>query len=315
MSHDEVLVEPLLPTDAAEAATMLLAAERAIDGELVDEAERRRLLRYAEGDRDRAPGWRPLAARRGSELVGYGGLVLPDRSGGGAVGDAAPLPDAAPRNEVLTALFAALEALAQEGDAGTLEVWLRRADAADLALAARHGLPPGRRVAVLGRDLPVDAASPAAPQDVTIRAYLPERDDEQVVDVLQGAYAGTDDGGWELGAFRERRGWDWFRAEDLLVAEAGDGLLLGLHWLKRRGETVGEVHNLAIHPRGQGRGLGAALLRAGLDHLTAVGCREVVLWVDRANDRAVRLYERQGFTTRWEDVALRRTLGGGTDRS
>jgi hypothetical protein len=36
----------------------------------------------------------------------------------------------------------------------------------------------------------------------------------------------------------------------------------------------------------------------------------VLLWVDRANERAVRLYTSQGFTTRWDDVALGRTLRG-----
>jgi mycothiol synthase len=96
----------------------------------------------------------------------------------------------------------------------------------------------------------------------------------------------------------------WFRAEDLLVAEAPDGRLLGLHWLKRREADVGEVYNLAVHPDGQGQRLGPLLLAAGLAHLRAVGCEDVLLWVDRANDRAVRLYEGEGFTTRWDDVAL-----------
>ncbi len=93
-----------------------------------------------------------------------------------------------------------------------------------------------------------------------------------------------------------------------MIAEDADGRVLGLHWLKRRSASVGEVHNLAIHPDGQGRGLGPLLLRAGLDHLAATGCDEVVLWVDRANERAVRLYTSLGFVTRWDDVALARTL-------
>jgi ribosomal protein S18 acetylase RimI-like enzyme len=30
----------------------------------------------------------------------------------------------------------------------------------------------------------------------------------------------------------------------------------------------------------------------------------VLLWVDRANERAVELYTSRGFTTRWDDVAF-----------
>ncbi|MFP4636454.1 MAG: GNAT family N-acetyltransferase, partial [Nitriliruptoraceae bacterium] len=108
--------------------------------------------------------------------------------------------------------------------------------------------------------------------------------------------------------FADRRGADWFRAEDLLLAVDDDGTLLGLHWLKRRDATTGEVYNLAVHPRAQGRGAGPRLLAAGLAHLHAVGCRQVLLWVDLANQRAVRLYRAQGFATRWVDVALE--LGG-----
>lgn len=310
-----VLIEPLEPGDAPTAAALLADGESAVDGELVDEAERRRLAAFAGSDHQRAPDWYPLVARRGSDAVGYAALVLPASPGGTAVGDAAPLPDVEGRDEVLTSLLAALTDLAARHQARELEVWLRRADDHDLEVATAAGLPARRRVAVLGRPLPIEGAAPPAPSGITVRSYRPDVDDDQVVDVLREAYAGTDDGGWDLAAFRERRGWDWFRADDLLVAEDTDGRLLGLHWLKRRSPTVGEVHNLAIHPGGQGRGLGPLLLRAGLDHLAATGCDEVMLWVDRANDRAVRLYTSLGFTTRWDDVALARAVPGAEHRS
>ncbi|MEX2504952.1 MAG: GNAT family N-acetyltransferase, partial [Egicoccus sp.] len=109
---------------------------------------------------------------------------------------------------------------------------------------------------------------------------------------------------WTLTQLHERQAYAWYRPEDLLVAEGPDGRLGGLHWLKRRGGDEGEVYNLAIAPHAQGAGLGAALLTAGLHHLSDVGCTEVILWVDRANERAVRLYERNGFATRWDDVAF-----------
>jgi len=74
--------------------------------------------------------------------------------------------------------------------------------------------------------------------------------------------------------------------------------------MKRRGDGVGEVYNLAVDPAAQGRGLGPLLLDAGLAHLFATGMRDVVLWVDATNTRALALYRSRGFTHRWDDVSL-----------
>jgi mycothiol synthase len=89
-----------------------------------------------------------------------------------------------------------------------------------------------------------------------------------------------------------------------LAARRVLGQLLGVHWTKRRTSEIGEVHNLALHPDVQGRGLGGPLLDAGLAHLEHVGCREVILWVDARNAPALALYRSRGFSVRWDDVAL-----------
>lgn len=312
---DELTVEELAVDDAGDAAAILAGAEEAAGGELVDEAERRRLVAFAAPAHERAPRWQPFLAHRGDEAVGYAGLVLPVAAGGIAVGDVALVPGRHDRRPALTALLGQLVTAAEDGGAGHLSAWFRRGTETELAAAAEAGLPTERRLAVLGRSLPVgrDGPPPPLPAGVTIRAFR-DGDDTEVVRVLADAYAGTPDAGWDVEAFRTRRSWEWFRPEDLLVAQTADGRLLGLHWLKRRDPTTGEVHNLAVHPDGQGTGLGAALLHAGFDHLADVGCREVLLWVDRANERAVRLYTSQGMTTRWEDVALGRSLAGQAER-
>jgi mycothiol synthase len=309
--RDDVEARVLVGDEHVEDAVSLLdEAGSLVAVPLVDESERARLEALAAGREERAPHWHSVLARRAGETVGYAGVLSPHDAGGPATGDVAVARDRAPLVPTLSVLLASLEGLAWRHEAGRLQVWLRHATAPDVACATGEGYGIERRLGVLGRALDdVEVVPP--PPDITVRAYRPGADDDAVVDVLASAYAQTPEAGWTIQRLEERRRVAWFRAEDLLVAEQDDGSLAGLHWLKRRGPGAGEVYNLAIHPRGQGRGLGAVLLTAGLAHLAAAGLAEVLLWVDLANDRAVRLYASQGFTTRWEDVALTRTLRGG----
>jgi mycothiol synthase len=304
-------IAPLSDEDAAGILAALAAEEEAGGVPLVDEAERLRLERCA-SEGTRPTGWTPIVVHLDDEVVGYGAVVV-EQDGVTARGDAAVIGRGA-EVDALPALLSALAEAAETAGATRVQVWVRRAGEREFAAARAAGFDVERRLGVLGRDLDDEALGVApdgvAPGGVEVRSYRPDEDDEAVVAVLAAAYEGTDETGWDLARFRERRGWPWFRAEDLLVAELEDARIGGIHWLKRRGDGAGEVYNLAVHPDAQGRGLGPVLLHAGLEHLRRVGCHEVLLWVDLANDRAGRLYASQGFVTRWEDVALARTLRG-----
>lgn len=294
-----------------DAVSLLDRAESVVEVPLVDEAERARLEGLAAGNEERAAHWHSLLARRDGDAVGYAGVLLPHEPGDVATADIAIARDRPPTEPILSVLLAGLEALAWRHDAGRLQVWLRHATAPDVACATEEGYAIERRLGILGRHLDGETPEPVpVPEGVTVRAYVPGRDDEQVVAVLAAAYAGTPDGGWTLERFRQRTDFDWFRPDDLLVAELPGGELGAVHWTKRRGAGTGEVYNLAVDPATQGQGLGAVLLEAGLRHLAQTGCHDVLLWVDLANERAVRLYVSQGFHTRWEDIALSRTLRG-----
>ena len=59
---------------------------------------------------------------------------------------------------------------------------------------------------------------------------------------------------------------------------------------------------LGVDPDAGVRGLGRALLTAGLEHLRRVGNGEVLLYTDAENTRAVDLYERAGFAVASSDV-------------
>lgn len=58
----------------------------------------------------------------------------------------------------------------------------------------------------------------------------------------------------------------------------------------------GEVRALYVHPEFIGTGVGRALLEAATARLSADGLPRVRLWVVRGNTRALRFYERAGFT-------------------
>ncbi len=296
-----------------EVLAFLDRAEDAAGVPLLDEGEHERLRALADGN-ERPARWGSVLLRRDGRALAYGGVAVDDD--GHAQGDLA-LDRSIPDVEVVTATgLSVLHDLAAGRGASELQVWMRAVGAAEIASGPRAGFTLERRLGVLGRDLPATDVPRAAAESLArlaaagtrVRSFRPGDDDVEVVAVLAAAYEGTGDGGWDLARFEERQRLPWFRAEDLLVAEDEDGSLAGLHWLKRRDARTGEVYNLAVHPRVQGRNVGPALLYAGLEHLAGVGCTEVVLWVDRDNERAVRLYERYGFTTRWDDVAFGREV-------
>jgi mycothiol synthase len=60
---------------------------------------------------------------------------------------------------------------------------------------------------------------------------------------------------------------------------------------------AGEIYVIAVDPRASGRGLGAALLTAGLTHLhDRRGMREAILYVEATNAPARTLYQRYRFS-------------------
>lgn len=62
-------------------------------------------------------------------------------------------------------------------------------------------------------------------------------------------------------------------------------------------DTAGEVRAIYLLPQHWDRGLGRALMTAGLDALTSAGFSEAILWVLAENDRARRFYEAGGWVT------------------
>jgi mycothiol synthase len=56
-----------------------------------------------------------------------------------------------------------------------------------------------------------------------------------------------------------------------------------------------EIWTIGVRPERQGRGLGRQLLRWGVERLRSIGVRDVALSVNGRNERALGLYEAEGF--------------------
>ncbi len=141
---------------------------------------------------------------------------------------------------------------------------------------------------------PLAGVAPA--EGVEVRSFRPE-DASEVVRVNAAAFAHhPEQGAMDRAELDERMAEDWFDPAGLLVADDGQGGLLGFHWTKRHSPELGEVYVVGIDPAAQGRGLGRALTLAGLHHLAGLGVAEVLLYVEADNHAALSTYSRLGFT-------------------
>lgn len=183
-----------------------------------------------------------------------------------------------------------------------VRLWSFRDLPAARAFAAALGLVEVRALLVMTRDLTRPVAAPALPDGVRLRPFDPARDAEALLDLNARSFADhPEQGGLTMAGLRERLAEEWFDPDGLLLAEDDAGLA-GFHWTKRHDQHSGEVYVIAVAPRARGRGIGAALLRAGLAHLAARGCHRAVLYVDSAESGAIQMYERAGFEIAHRDV-------------
>jgi len=149
----------------------------------------------------------------------------------------------------------------------------------------------------------VRVAPPAWPAGVRVRPIDGSRDLPAWVDLFNDAFATHPT---PLQMRLESTVADWGRPfperdDDIVVAEADDGTLLGFCCADpaRRPDAApaprGEIWTIGVRPDEQGRGLGRQLLRWGVGYLRGQGVETVTLAVNGTNARALGLYESEGF--------------------
>ncbi|GEK00125.1 mycothiol synthase [Streptomyces sp. NPDC003388] len=285
-----------LDPDQAEAVLGLLAEAARVDGQQPVSEQGR--LQLHGGPRE---GVSHLLLTAGDELVGYGQLEDTD-------------PVEAPAAELVVhpahrghghgrALGSAL--LAASGK--RLRVWAHGGHSAARHLAQVLGLTLFRELRQMRRPLTdPELSEPVLPEGVSVRPFVPGKDDAAWLAVNAAAFAHhPEQGSLTQRDLDDRKALPWFDPAGFFLAERR-GELVGFHWTKVHAEEgLGEVYVLGVRPGEQGGGLGKALTMIGLRHLAAQGLPTAMLYVDADNKAAVAVYERLGFTTYETDLMYR----------
>ena len=200
-----------------------------------------------------------------------------------------------------------------------VRIWAHGDLPAAARLAAHAGFTRVRALYQMRRSLWEPVPEPRLPEGITLRAFVPGRDEDEWLAVNAAAFAShPEQGAWTRAELEHREAQPWFDPAGFFLA-IRDGRVAGFHWTKVHGQRqaaragadgrTGEVYVVGVHPREQGSGLGRALTLAGLAYLRAQEIPEVMLYVDGDNTAAIRLYESLGFAHASADVMYEHAAG------
>lgn len=187
-----------------------------------------------------------------------------------------------------------------------LTLWRMRAGFADDVLAGELGLAPVRDVLEMRCVLPRKEKA-TWPDDITIATFDPNEDRARWLAANERIFAEHPEQATVGTVGLERRmRTAWFDPTGFLLAETPDHSIAGFCWTKQhRAHAIGEIYVIGVDPDQQGRGLGRALVLAGLDHLAGSGAALGMLHVEATNAAAIALYEQLGFCETYRSRAYR----------
>ena len=216
---------------------------------------------------------------------------------------------------VATALVqAALREVSATGG-GHVVLWAFGADDRSDAFAASVGFTPERELWQMRVPLPL-LETPHRPDGVRVRTFVPGCDEARWLEVNNRAFADDpDQGGWTEGMLRDRAAEPWFDPSGFLLAVDDTHAIVGFCWTKvhpphppYEPDALGEIYVIGVDPSSQGRGLGRALVLAGLASLHERGIGMGMLFVDASNAPAIGLYKALGFRVSRVDRAYGRDV-------
>ena len=137
------------------------------------------------------------------------------------------------------------------------------------------------------------------PDGVSLRPFESDSDEAALASVQNAAFEGSfgfaPNTPEQIAGYVEMRG----APDDILIAEdAGSGDVIGYVWTsvtEAEDEISGMIEMTGVRPDQRGRGVGSAVIAAGLRHLRERGVGVIDLEVDGENLSARRIYKDLGF--------------------
>lgn len=197
-------------------------------------------------------------------------------------------------------------AIAEPKNSG-LRLWAHGEHAGAYALAIKMGFSKSRELWQMRRSLYAELPKFEAPVGNLIREFKVGHDEQAWLNLNAEVFAKhPEQGRLDQRALEIRMRESWFNPAGFIVSENIDGQLTGYNWTKVHGSIrdnktglghpeLGEIYVLGVKPEQRGTGLSKSLAVAGLNHLRAQGLSAALLYVDRDNLAAIKLYESIGF--------------------
>ena len=186
-------------------------------------------------------------------------------------------------------------------DSAVHTIWAFRPNQIDAA--GRLGYREIR--AVLRMTGPIPNRTIGPPSRIAI-GMMESMDVGAMVAVNNRAFSGhPEQGAMTEADFESLMGQPWFDPAAVLVAREGERIA-GFCITKQDGDQVGEIFVIAVDPVDQHSGIGRDLIGAGFDVLWRRDVTTVNVWVDGANQFAVRFYASLGLAEdfRTRELAL-----------
>jgi len=154
---------------------------------------------------------------------------------------------------------------------------------------------------------------PGLPPGVSIRLFHPPDEDEKYMVALNQSFTGHfEHREIDLDEFRSMKDKPFFQP-DLMFAAVADGEFIGVSWNymmsgpEADGLLWGVVEDLGVVPAWRGKGLGRALISAGMLALRAKGAQKICLWVDYTNPHgAKQLYYSEGYVDKYIEISYQK---------
>lgn len=187
-----------------------------------------------------------------------------------------------------------------------LRLWAHGELGSAYALAQKLGFTKSRELWQMRRSLYAELPKLELSQNISLRNFVPNQDEEEFISLNKQVFVEhPEQSRLDLPDLLFRMKEAWFTSIGFFLAENNNKDLIGFNWTKIHGsETsdskhghfkIGEIYVLGVSPANREKGLGRALAIRGLEYLRDQGLGAAMLYVDRDNLPAIKLYESIGF--------------------